>query len=342
MKELLFNFYGVQARIRGNEASEIKSAMDDLAEDFSFFTVKTLSGPGDLDFELILEVAPLESLAARKPLFRSRSAQVYGWGDERWAVYRPDSAVHSESSKATRHFKIYTPSADLLYELTYTAVLSATGEALDRRGFHRLHALAFQRKNQSTLFFLPHRGGKSSIASLLLSKSEALVFSDEQPLISDDRLYPFPIRMALFPEVSEKLGLPSGRAFVRQNFPTKLLYPISSDQVPQPAKADVILIGLKGKAGLENHSKFKKVSRRSAFFHLFKAVVVGDGIAQMAEHMLRLRNLPALVLIAVSRLRALISLVSTTPAHTFKVETDPVANYQSLIDFLSDKGGTQE
>src|SRR5262249_18830462 len=80
------------------------------------------------------------------------------------------------------------------------------------------------------------------------------------------------------------------------------------------------------------------VPRRVALLELLLALVVGYGIAQMKEHMLRLDNLPSLIRIAFSRLAAAVRLARSVPAYRLVSSPNPEQTLPPLKSFLALEG----
>jgi hypothetical protein len=156
------------------------------------------------------------------------------------------------------------------------------------------------------------------------------IFSDEMPLIRKGVIYPFPIRMALHPHIATSLGLnPSGsRQFKRKIYPTKALFEIPRDTVAEPSPLRFFFLGTPGRVTQARHLR---VFEKAKFIIIF---VMGLGLPQMAEHMLRADNIVSLGRIAVSRLFTALALLgwgrSQTQAFAFVLTRNARENAQAL------------
>src|SRR5207249_149881 len=102
---------------------------------------------------------------------------------------------------------------------------------------------------------------------------------------------------------ASRLG--EGRLFRRRRFPAKLLYPLKREWLAKPAAANFVLIGQRSPTGKARIAPTEPAKVRRA---LLSSQVIGLGLAQMREHMLRVESLPELAQIAASRLRETIRL----------------------------------
>lgn len=264
--------------------------------------------------------------------------RVYGWGGglrSGWAmrvcVYpRGVQAALREGARG-KSVRITASEGDSAREIAYVAALSLVGEALDLRGFHRIHALGISGAVHTGAWVLPSGGGKSSIAALLSGVDGIRLFSDEQPLVRAGMLYPFPIRIALAPSVAKSVCPDRpGREFPRLRFPEKRLFDVANEHVSDPRELTFIGMGRRtlGSSSLLGRSGWSAAARFIATFTL------GLGIQQMAEYMLTLRAVPRLLRIAQARLRAAIHLVFRQGVREFLVSADAFENARLVREAL--------
>lgn len=320
-----FNFYGVGVRLRGRGRAQaslgvvFEAAQKRIQEDFHFFSVLSCVAVIDVQF---LPVLSLQKIRLKLPrVFRTRMCTAYGIWGARFCDYGQDLKVFVRFRVGVRKIYIFGEAEDPIAEIALITLLSAVGEELDARGLHRIHALAFERDGKNFLMPLRSGFGKSSIAALMLSDSRYRVFSDEIPLLSKTprgvEIISFPLRVALLPQVAEKLGLlRSGmRIFKRRIFPEKILLPIPDSRVAGSARAQFLILSAQGR------------------LRLIFEIVLGWGVPQFAEYMIRLDNLPQLAGIALSRLSMALRLLISTQKIDFVLTRSPLEN-KSKIDIL--------
>ncbi|MDR3607735.1 MAG: hypothetical protein P4M08_10185 [Oligoflexia bacterium] len=300
---LVFDFYGVSVCVQSATA-EFEPILADLRADFEFFhrpVKKVDDSPIKVKILLMPKSKAARACLAAPYVFKTRECRVYGWGPLRACNFPDGLTVITRSrfrrGRRLRTFWVLDPGSSLVYEAAYVAILSAVGEELDALGYHRIHALAFRRAGVAAVLPLPSRGGKSSIASLMIDDPETQLYSDEIPLLKKGRLYPFPVRIALFPDVARKLGLEvsTTRRFPRRIYPEKILFPIPQSRVAPAAPL--------GRLFYPAGTSFFAV--RFVF-----NVVFGLGTPQMAQYMLRIDNFPRLARIAFSRFWTAVSIIA--------------------------------
>lgn len=322
MSNLVLDVYGVSVEISGSE-----SVLANLKADFGHF-VAAHAKKTELVFEIKQVPAPASLVPAGRGIFQTRMCGVHGWGAHRVCDYGRNALVVSENGREQRKFRIFAPDGDDLYEISYTAVLSAVGEALDLRGYHRVHALGIEFGKLRGIVILPQGAGKSAMAALLKDDPEVKIFSDETPLLKGTKLYPYPVRMALHPSVARALGLPeSARVFKRRIFAEKALYSLEGSQVAAPAKIDFVACGSLARA--QKQPELRRSNAATAFYAMVKHMVIGIGVAQMAEHMLRAGSLPRLGKIAL--LRALTAWRVSLAADCFEFRVGPDARENARL-----------
>lgn len=324
----LFEVYGIGMELSGT-GEPASDLIQRISEDFAFFQKDALNGTAHLAFELLSGAMPRPVLT---PAFSTRMCHASGWLSERVCDYGQGTFVFSRKTRAQRIFQIAIGERELAYEALYSAVLSALGEELDRRGFHRVHALGIEKAGVRALVLLPMGRGKSAVAALMHRDPDVRIFSDESPLIRGTCVFPFPVRGALRPEVAQALGVEGVRVFRRKLFPEKLLIPFDLSRVGKPARVDWVLVGVGGAASVRR-SFFSKFA---AFLVLFDSCVIGRGLAQMAEYLLRVDSLWKLPKTALQRLFSVILLLSRARTGWILISDDARQNARALSDFLSE------
>lgn len=328
MKSIHFDFFGHGLVV--SATPEHAAALEDLREDFSYFAVQ----PEVISAENQIVLSGSAGPEPRGPaLFTTNMCRAYGLGSTRVCDYG-DGTI----SRLTDHgegllVEIFGRDREHVFEVAFSALLSIIGERLDRSGFHRVHALGFRMGGAGVLLPLPQGGGKSATGLLVLENAQAQIYSDETPLLKGGCMYPFPVRFALRPEVAQGLGLTgAARVFKRKVFPAKSLFPVAHGRVAEAAPVDVLLSGVTGARA----PRIEACSKAAAFECLLKYMVVGIGVAQMREHMLRVAAAPALAMIAASRLREAWTVTRAARTAVFHVGPDARENTRLLLAYLKE------
>lgn len=350
MRELNLNFYGVTVCL----LCEAADVLESLRRDFEYFTADggggatvpqsgaplqspRRQGGTAIQFTLHAGPPPADALPAGMATFRTGEFTVYDSRRVRFVHYHDDAwATYDYAGKNGR---IYCHDPERLHELAYLALLSRVGEELDRRRLHRIHALGFELDGKAGLILLPTGGGKSLLALELLRSSRMGIVSDDTPLVSHRaRLLAFPIRWG-FQSQADTAGIPCHliRTFRRKRYGLKWLVDLEffRHRVRTDLPVRWLLIG---RRELGRGPKIKPVARAKVLWWLIIYMVIGKGVAQMAEYMLR--PTPAgiwrLLQIAFSRSLSALKLAGTTSPHSFLLGPDPGANAQALAAFLKD------
>lgn len=261
----------------------------------------------------------------------TRDPAVYGWGHERACFYSNGVIATTNTRGSHRDFEISGTDPKAVWEAAYCAILSTLGEALDDKGLHRVHALAFSHDQDRFLLVGPSGAGKSSLALQLRKNPAVRIFSDEMPLLDREVLLPFPLRIALSPAVAQALSQTSSLSFKRRRGGSKLLFSFTAKQVAAPAPVTKIFI-LKPHAG---SPLIRKTHRLAGVAALVDGLVIGRGLPQMAEWMLRIGRLRKLVRIAFSRARTTFALLRQSQAvYEFRTGPDAMENARFLREFL--------
>jgi hypothetical protein len=334
MKTVFFKFQNSSLVVQADEDDMTSlTVLEHLCEDFSHF--KTDQAPFLFSRVILMGQKPF-ILPGKKPLFKTKMSKVYGWGRQRVCVYGPGSAIFSDSQKDFREHHIYSEDFDELYEMSYTTMLSTAGEYLDTQKFHRIHALGIQTADEAGLVVLPTGGGKSALALLCLKNTNINIFSDETPLLGKGAcIHAFPTRIGISPQVAEALRLliKPQRLFLRRLFPAKTLIAIDPKKIAKPAKIDFLICGR-----LQSGSpRITPSNKLVALFYLLHSMVIGIGVAQMSEHMLRLNSLTRLFNIAFSRLARALEVLWQAENYIFYLSNDSQENFKALDCFLSDR-----
>jgi hypothetical protein len=329
-ESLFLDFYGQIIEMRAKEGAA--ACLMNLREDFKHFETSFNAGTSRAIFEIKKETAGPYAIKSF-PIFKTRMCTVYGLGKARACHYGDGSAVFATDG-ATRKFLTLSPDSDELYEITYMALLSVAGEALDQQGFHRVHALGFEVKREGVLVVLPQGGGKSALAALIPGLK---IYSDETPLLHGGKIYPYPLRFALKPDVARALKMEAGRVFERKLFDAKELFPFPADRKASPAPVRHILIGGRSQvsSGAGGRARIVKISRTRALPSLIDGMVVGRGVPQMAEFMLRTTALASLSMIAASRLKEAIRCIAASHVYKFETVADAFENARVLSEFAA-------
>ncbi|MEK7389284.1 MAG: hypothetical protein AAB036_06275 [Elusimicrobiota bacterium] len=331
MNDLTLDFHGWTMRLRGDPAT-----LEDLHRDFAAFECPGTQTHQE-ELELIAETAPA-GLETGLPLWSGRRYSIRICGRERRVFYRPKIDAPYDAVAAidfsSHQGRIWCADPVRLRELGYLAVLSRAGEELDAMGLHRAHALGFEWKGSAGLIFAPSSGGKSELALALLRDTTAGLLSDETPLLdSKATARAFALRLG-FRASADLSDVPERwiRHLIRRDYESKRVvdYDFFRDRVRDALPVRWVFVANKD-AGIP---RFYPASLLSTAAALGTSLVVGHGVAQMAEYRLRPTALAPLTLSALGRAAAACALLRRASLWNFTLGSDPRRAAAALVKFL--------
>jgi hypothetical protein len=176
----------------------------------------------------------------------------------------------------------------LVHEAAYHFVVAEAAAALESRGLVRLHALGLAGDHGAVAVMLPSGGGKSTLALRALRDPRVRLLSEDSPLMDrSGRLHPFPLRIGVNPDGAGELPAGATRRLERMELHAKLAVEVAhfADRVataPVPIRHLVI-----GERSLGTEASLERTGRRTALVPLLREAVVGVGVYQGMEFVLR-------------------------------------------------------
>lgn len=267
---LQMNIYDIHVQLTADDGL-FAWAMDQLKQDFDFFIVNTNeSAEISISFNNITLPAHRTQLLSKAiPVFKTRMCQAYQAGSVRICKYDEDCVVFGFPRQVA---EIYSSSPTQSYQAAYYYILSTVGEILDSKGIHRMHAVALQSERDTICLPLDSGQGKTTRALKELYDGQQHILGDEIVLTDGKNIFPFPIRMAVRAEVYElwKLRVSHVQPVDRGDAGIKYMLDIPALRRGQGTAVFTI-----------------QVSGRISFFLKF---IVGWGVPQMREYMIRPQN----------------------------------------------------
>ncbi|MFH1618729.1 MAG: hypothetical protein ABIG11_02390 [bacterium] len=332
--EVLLDIHGVRVRC---DFSEPACACE-IGRDFSYFVRADAASPA-VRICAFLRRPDFSRLNDAGLLWKFRGLAVHRRKHGRLINY--DGLALAEWDARSETVEISSPSADLLHELVYLAVLSRAGELLDRAGMHRIHALALERSGRGILVLSPRGGGKTTLWLELMKLGGFRLISEDTPILSRSGfLLPFPLRLGIKESDAGSLFFLSRhlRRFVRRNHPPKTLVDAEAFRhmlAKGPVRpSDIIIFGDRDKGC---RPSFCRASFLKTAGSLLTGLVMGAGVPQMAEYFLRFTPAGVIVKtgIAMSRLACAAGLMGSARRWRFHRTQDPGKNARTLHDFFS-------
>jgi hypothetical protein len=333
---LYFDFRGVILKVLSND----KETNCFIESDFSFFLAhpdETKKEP-NITISVFLSEPPYMKIPERTPAaYHTKDAVVYKNGSTLYFDSFGKALVIYDHH--TRSAKIYSLDRNLLYEKCYLMIMSRAGDLLDKKGIHRIHAMGIVYKGKAILCLLPMGGGKTTLTLSLLENKAFSLLSEEVPLVSaKGLLYSFPVRMGVIQGTPLSIPKEFLKDFKRTHYQPKILIDVQyfKNQIADVAEPGYLFIGKR------IHSKdpqIIKISSVKAFPSLFRLCVMGMGLPQLLEYILRfdLWDMTRQFSIFLSRLRASFALIRQSKTYELLLGYDRSANAAFLSDFIFKK-----
>ena len=326
---IVADFHGVAFRLDVSNA-EVEEA---LRGDFKYFEASDRSLRPMLHLEVLVG-SPAPPVGRK--ILRRGEYEAYDDGPIRHIDFRGDASARWDYKRKVGI--IIARTVPLARELAHLAVLSRAGEELDRRGLHRVHALGVAQGRRGALILMGSGGGKSVLAMEALRSTGLGIISDDSPVVTGGgQMLAFPLRVGLRGKEFAQ-GVPSEMLseFPRRGRPTKTMVALEffSSRIPASVEISALLLGRRGVAG---PPVIRRASRIRALLALADAMVVGRGVAQMSEYVLRAERSHLMLWadIGISRLRAAVETVLKAPAYDFVLSGNARDDVRVLEEFLS-------
>lgn len=299
MHKYSFDIYNYRINI---ESQDFSVSQLKITEDLNFFSQAHIA-----DAHLQIQINSLKNYAPHGfYLARTRMCEVRQVNfSTRQMIYKQDQQILAvlldQAQKSHRKIVIEAANIEIVDDILYFLINSCIGEYLDSNALMRLHALSFTSAKRSQIIYGPPGAGKSTLALNLLQKSDAHIFADETTLLDlkTKKLLPNPLRISSVESVQK--GAPDSK--FNYFFSTKKLIPIPTQRISTPQKADVLYI-LKNFSG---SSLIEDVGFLDRTLILLK-ILLGLGLIQMWEFLLRPNNIFTLLFIFKNRLKLIAQL----------------------------------
>lgn len=334
---LTLDVHGVRARIVCNDTETLAR----LADDFSQFQdgVVTSDSPA-IDVVLNREAPRYDDLPPLRASVHTPRNVCFTAGDLTYIDYFGKALA--TYSRARERIEVWCDRPHLLHEIAYLTLLSRIGERLEHRGLHRVHALAVATGRRSALVLLPSTGGKTTLALRFLRPGTGFrLVSEDSPLV--DRkglLHPFPLRIGVLSDQAPDFPAEFVTYVERMEFAPKYL--VSLRAFPGAIETNVtrpewLFVGTRT---LGRACRIRPASRRFGFRALMRDMVVGVGLYQGLEFLLRssVLDLAAKASLGFGRLRAALALLGRVRVYEVELGRDPGANADALALFLRGQG----
>jgi hypothetical protein len=310
-----------------------EDVLEKLQDEFHFFHCREESTP-EIIVELRKEDSPIippmvaVKLLENSVVYRLAGRQYIDYFGEALAILEDDARV-----------KIYSQSKERLFELGFLAIHSLLGQALDKSGLCRLHAVAVSLSGKNAVVMLPSKGGKSTLLKNLLENPELKIISDDMPLVDKKGgIHPFPSKMSLnAPPLEGPLAKLKWHEFKRYHFPSKWTASLAQlkDRIEKHSsdQSTILLAGFRLSQG---ESIISEVPKWKMIGPLLEHMIIGHGLPQIIEMFLHFNFTDFIKMFwhACLRTRSAYSLVLKSRCYYFYMGPDIAYNSQLLLELL--------
>lgn len=334
--QLYLNFHDYIILVSSNEEVLLKK----FQEEFHHF-VTVAEEAVDTTIDLFREVPPeLPPMMASKIL---ETCTVYRLSSRQYIDYRGEALmIRDEQEEAVR---IYSLDQDRLYEIGFLAIHSLLGQALDKKGLCRIHALGVSLGTLNTVVMLPSKGGKSTLLTHLLENPDIKILSDDMPLVDmSGRIHIFPSKISMDkrPEDGPLASL-DWQEFKRTMYPPKWTAGLSQlknrIETQSVHHSTLLIAGLRlsqGQSILTSVPKWKMIAP------VMEHMVMGFGLPQVLEMFLKFNFTDIFKLFwhAIIRSIAAFNLVRTSRCYYLYMGSDRAYNAQLILEQMYEQQGT--
>ena len=331
-----FSLFGISIELRGPSS-------DRWAEDFDYFQHRPVNQENAAFFvslEQIHAAPEADSLPSQAAAQVFPECVLYHRDQQLVYDYHGEAHLTVEQSENSTHGILRTTDPALAHELGYLFLQSEIGRFLEAQALHRVHALGFGLPSgKGVLVLLPSGGGKSTLTTALLEHEGITLLSDDTPLVDRfGNLRPYPLRLS-FRSKSQipESWLKGVSHFERRKHGAKWLVSTAAlpagrlPRIDEKFRPGYLVLGIRH--GALNVPHVKRVSRWKGALPLFRDLVVGLGIPQVAELVLTkgISSLPGLAPAALSRTAAAAAFASRAKVIRLELSRHPELNAEALL-----------
>lgn len=296
--QLVFNIYGYKVLIQSELfiSENLKAAIDfqhfNEQKNYNFYHLKIDLQSLDIPQTSGLYIGKTKMCRIRQKSFNCRQLE-YIHNNKTIAV------VDDDTSGKTRLLTIKAINLDVIDDILYFFLNSSAGEYLEYNGMMRLHALSFQISDGAALVHGAPGFGKSTLALELVKNPTIKLFSDEIALFNlrSKMIHPYPLRIASVESLSPET--PAQNIKFVYFFNKKSLVNIEKNKIasPKPLQSIFQILNLASNAATRSEMNLEQKIKLSY------EIILGIGLIQMWEYLLRLNNLHIVLVILINRIK---------------------------------------
>ena len=332
MDRLDLDYYGIRITITGPR--QILLMLRDDHDGFIIPPAQKLNG------SLIRVIIDHKTISSPKgkPRFKHKHYSIYYQKEKRILAY-PDAVVVGDYS-FTR-YEVHARDDIVAYEIVHHLLLTTIGLHLDRVGYHRLHAVALEKKGKAALILMDSGMGKSTIAAAFLNAAGYKVISDDLVVCHEGMIFPFVTRIGLREKIAgwegivRKRGEKGARTGESDRGEYRYIIPRSMYKKKAADKAiPRLLVSCSGES--QKKPAIKQVQKIQMMHELFPHMVLGASIPQGLGYFLTLSldDMLDKTLIVARRAECMLNLVMKCDCYHFTRVKNISLNISCLKAFL--------
>ncbi|MFA5389406.1 MAG: hypothetical protein WC312_06620 [Candidatus Omnitrophota bacterium] len=237
--------------------------------------------------------------------------------------------------------ELYSEDESLLYEKAKLAILSRTGELLDQRHIHRIHAAGFSVNGQAAICLLPMEAGKTTLAlGVIERRKDIKLIADDVCLVDmKNNVFPMLLRIGVRDKgYAGKIPQEYITRIHRMFYGEKLLIDLEyfKGRIVDRARLRSILIG---KRVFTGKTEIRKISKVKCIMPFMQSGVFGLGLPQVVELFLRgdFSDIMKKTAMVFSRLFIFLAMVCRADTYELRIGRDKDKSAEELADFLSSR-----
>jgi hypothetical protein len=335
-----FDFYGVRVGVECDDGEILVR----VHEDFRYFSrpeeFAASPAPCHLSIHACRRAPDYDALPPIRATIYSPRNICYSDGDRTYIDYF--GGALSIYSRRQQKLEIYSEQLHLLHEVIFLTILSRVCEELERKGMHRVHALAVERNTQCALFLLPAGGGKTTLGMGILKLDVPYrLVSEDSPLITrGGQVLPFPLRFGIVAKEKPDVAPEHLNYLERMEFEPKYLISLRAFEGRIAEGACHPRMIFLGERTLAPTCKIRKVGRMTGLRALVRHMIIGVGLYQGVEFLLQtsITDLFKYAGLFFSRLVAGIAMLRQSRVFVVELGRNPQQNLSEILTFLDAEG----
>jgi hypothetical protein len=335
-----FDFHGVVVRVECDDAE----ILGRILEDFRYFCRSASAIPDQdpchLSIQAFRRAPDYAALPPIRATIYSPRNICYSQGDITYIDYF--GRALSIYNRRQNSLEIFSERLHLLHEVIFLTILSRAGEELERKGMHRIHALAMERNGKCALFMLPSGGGKTTLGMGILQQDTPYrLLSEDSPLVTrDGRILPFPLRFGLVSKEKPDVAPEYLIYLERMEFEPKYLISLRAFEGRISEGAALPRMLFIGERTLAPACTIQKVGRAKGLKALVRHMIVGVGLYQGVEFLLQssIMDLFRHARLFFSRMRAGLAMLRQSKVYVVALGRNPQQNLADILSFLDAEG----